>query len=879
MVGRLEELRRALGGSYDLERELGRGGMATVYLGFDRRHDRRVAIKVLEPDLAGSLGADRFLREIRIASQLSHPNILPVFDSGEVERQLYYVMPLVEGQSLRERLTKDGALPVAEALRIGIEVADALAYSHGRGVIHRDIKPENVMFVGGHAIVADFGIARAIDQAGGDKLTSTGLAIGTPSYMSPEQWTGMEKLDGRSDIYSLGCMLFEMLVGEPPFTGPTPQVILARHSLEAMPSIRIARPTVAPAIEEAIRKAMEKNPADRFATAESFAEALRAAQHAPTSSAPFRSPVAWWRQPRRLAAIAGGILVLSLAAFAGWRLRGGTGSADRMRLVVLPFRNLGLPDDEYFSEGLTEEITGRLSSIANLGVIARTSAIQYKNTTKSVQEIARDLNVGYLIEGSVRRDRAARSGQQVRITARLIKAADGNSLWGNDYTFELADVFAVQASVAEKVIEALELSLLEPERRRITAKPTANVEAYDLYLRGNSYYNRSWERSDVDSARMMYEQAAQRDPRFALAFAQLGKTEAWIHRLGYDATERRLTMARQAIDRALALDSDLPEAHIALGLYYYWGKWDYEQAIDHLSTARRSQPANAWVHLQMGNIRRRKGEWDEAAASYQRAGELDPRYHIIWFNLGILYEHIHKYADAERYLDRTLALNPTFLDAYLRKAAVLVSRDGDLAGARRVMDTAAARIPPERWRPLGASWLLGFSRTLYPDPALRRRLVVLGSYGLDTASYYLEKSELEPDGPAARALLDSARAVLARRQAATPDQPLIAATQGVVFARLGMPNEAVAAATRATTLTSVAHDALDGPDWAQNLARVQVLVGNRDAALDIVELLLKIPSRLTAQWLRLDPEWAPLRADGRLDRLLRTSPATPVTSP
>jgi serine/threonine-protein kinase len=887
MIDPLLNLQQALGDRYKVERELGQGGMATVYLVRDHEEQRSVAVKVLKADLVGSVGADRFLREITIAGELKHPGILRLFESGSANGTLFYIMPFVDGESLRDRIEKERQLAIAEAVRIGAEVAEALDFAHSRGVIHRDIKPENILFSGGRALVADFGIARAIDQAGAQKLTETGLAVGTPAYMSPEQWTG-DKVDGRSDEYALGCMLYEMIVGEPPFTGNTPHVVLARHAMEPVPSMRVARPTLSPVLEGVIRKALSKIPADRYDTLSAFAAALRAA---PTEATPDElaagpstsvtmtaAHVASVKRTRWLAATVG-VLAIAVVALFVWTRPSAPNGLDENRnprVVVLPLRNVGAPEDEYFTEGVTEEITSRLSSVNNLGVIARTSALQYRATDKSVKDVGRELNVAYLISGTVRWNRSQRGLPGVRITIAVTRVADETEVLGQSYDFDLADVFATQARVAEAVLTAINVAILEPERVRLAARHTENLTAYDYFLRGNSYYNRSWERADVDSAVLMYQKAIEVDPKFALAWAQLGKTHTWMHRLSHDETPARLAMARAAIDQAIALDPDLPETHIAQGLYYYWGQWDFNKATDELTKARLVQKSNAWVYLQLGNIRRRQGEWTKAVEDYEQAGRLDPRFHIIPFNIGHLRAHTRKYDEAETYLDQAIALQPAFLDAYLLKAGLQVSRSGDTASARQVLDSAVKVVPPERWRLLSGHWLGGPSRLYIGNAARRLAIIRPGSYGLDTALYHLARGEalLELDRAAeARIANDSAIVLLEAAYARTPQVPWVSGALGVAYAHAGRKEEAVAAAKRAYSLQS---DALDGPSWIINEARVQLLTGNRQAALAALELALRIPAGISAQWLRLDPAWVPLRGDPAFAALIaRGSPPPP----
>ncbi|OLB18522.1 MAG: hypothetical protein AUH12_02045 [Gemmatimonadetes bacterium 13_2_20CM_69_8] len=336
-----DRLSVALADRYVLERELGRGGMATVYLARDVRHRRAVAVKVLRPELAAVLGPERFLREIEVAAQLNHPHILQLYDSGEAGGFLYYVMPLVDGESLRDRLERERQLPVEDALQIVREVADALAFAHSRRVVHRDVKPENILLAGGHAVIADFGIARAVTAAGGERLTQTGVSLGTPAYMSPEQWAGDEGLDGRSDLYSLGCVLYETLMGEPPFAGSSPQVILARQSMERIPSIRLVRPNVPPAVEAAITRAIAKLPADRFATTLQFAEALVAAPAPPSPEAAARPVPSRPFRRRAAAGVAIGVLLLG-GTLGGLRLRSratATGALVPGRVVVGQLEN------------------------------------------------------------------------------------------------------------------------------------------------------------------------------------------------------------------------------------------------------------------------------------------------------------------------------------------------------------------------------------------------------------------------------------------------------------------------------------------------------------------------------------------------------------
>ena len=485
-------LKAALSDSYDIQRELGAGGMAIVFLAHDIKHDREVALKVFRPELASSMGGERFLREIHIAAKLSHPHILPLYDSGTADGFLYYVMPLVEGESLGDRIEREQQLPFDDALQITGEVADALNYAHSRGLVHRDIKPDNIMLSGGHAVVMDFGIARAVSAAGGDKLTQTGMAVGTPAYMSPEQAMG-EEVDGRADIYSLGCVLYEMLVGQIPFTGPTPQAVMARHSMEAVPRPQIVRDTIPDDLEDIILCALNKVPADRFRTAGEFAEALKAVSAEATfvsggSRVTRVRPRVRKRRPQLLTVglVSAGVLGLGLLAYqlgTGARGSGSRGDApglDSRSVAVLYFEDLS-SDGElgYFADGLTEGLINKLAQVRALQVISRNGVAPYRDGAVSRDSIARALSVGTLVAGSVEP-----VGDRVRVTARLVDGASGADIDRMSLELPAADLLAVQDSAAQEVSRILREQLGEEIRLRDSREGTASGDAWSLALRG-----------------------------------------------------------------------------------------------------------------------------------------------------------------------------------------------------------------------------------------------------------------------------------------------------------------------------------------------------------------------------------------------------------
>jgi len=648
----VDRLNVALAGRYHIERELGAGGMATVYLGDDLRHRRKVAIKVLRPELAAAIGTERFLREITTTAGLRHPHILPLFDSGESGGFLFYVMPLVEGESLRQRLDRERQLPLDDALQIAREVADALSYAHSRGVIHRDIKPENILLESGHAAVADFGIARAIDAAGGDRLTETGLSIGTPAYMSPEQAAGDRNLDGRSDLYALGCVLFEMLAGQPPFTGATAGSVVHQHLAADAPSITQLRPAVPAGVAEVLRRALAKLPADRFNPMAQFSEALRtSADHAPAPTA-----VAPARRPRRFhAAVAALVLLGSVAGILLWRSHTRPSTRPTSSIAVLPFVDLTGGANEYLGDGMAETLINALAKVPGLEVAARTSAFSFKGTNEDVRTIARELGVGAVLEGSVQR-----SEDRLRVTAQLIDANNGFHLWSNNFDRSADDIFAVQDEVARAVVTALQGTLLVETGQALATPGTANAQAYDAYMLGRFYWNKRTAQ-DLVQAATYFAQAIALDSSYARAWSGLADSYVLFIPAEYDVPnidpDSVLGLAEAAARRSVALDTMLGEAYASLGeVLEYRLKWEearaaFERAVD---LSPEYPTGHQWYSydLMVWN------EWDLAIDEMEQAKQLDPLSMIITLSLAAAYDGAERWEDASASYEQARALAP-----------------------------------------------------------------------------------------------------------------------------------------------------------------------------------------------------------------------------
>jgi serine/threonine-protein kinase len=643
-------LAAALRHRYTIQHELGRGGTAFVFLAHDLKHDRLVAIKVLRPEIAVLLGVERFLREIRFAAQLRHPNIMPLYDSGEAGGSLYYVMPYVAGQSLRQRLVRDGPLPFDDAIGITHDACDALSYAHGQDIVHRDIKPENILLDAGHALVADFGLARAIAAAGGEKLSETGMTVGTPAYMSPEQAGAVSRIDGRSDVYSLGCVLYEMLAGAPPFTGPSAQALLARHALDPVPPLRTVRKAVPEQVERVVMKALQKVPADRFSTAGEFAAALA-------------QPVRPGR-PRRTHAIAAVAVGALIMAGAWWGIHAaGARSAPIHRLAVLPLENLtGDTAQEYFVEGMHEALVTELAKIGALSVISRTSVLGYRHTSKTISEIARELQVDAVVEGSV-----VLAGDSVRITAQLIAGPTNRHLWADTYVRNRRQVLALYADVTQAIAREVRAAVTPEERARLTKTRTVDPEANDLYLKGH-YLCDKWTEVDMTRGIAYYRRAIDQDPTFAPAYAGLAGCYADFAFFSYGPPADFLPRAKAAIQRALALDSTFGEAYGALGWIRLVTDFDFSGPDRDFRRALELSPGSAPIRLNYGDYLAIVGRFDEAIAQSLRAIELDPLSSSTSLNLGWVYFKARRYDESIAQLRQTLELDRSYWFAHMELA-------------------------------------------------------------------------------------------------------------------------------------------------------------------------------------------------------------------
>jgi eukaryotic-like serine/threonine-protein kinase len=745
---------------YAIRRELGHGGMATVYLAHDARYQRDVAIKVISSEISHGIGVERFQREIAVAAKLTHPHIVPLLDSGEHDGALWFAMPVLDGLSLRDRLDREGTLSIDDAVQIASEVAGALAYAHANGVIHRDIKPENILFSGGSAVVTDFGLAKSTEPAAGaESLTRTGITVGTALYMSPEQSTG-ERIDARTDIYSLGCVLYEMLTGEPPYVAKSLQAVIAKRFTDPVPSARRLRSTVSPGLDAVVARALAKNPADRFSSAAAFGEALAqlpafanqdsdpattapmAATAPLDSTPPGHSSTAHARRGRRVAAAA---LVLALAVATtqltrDYRAKAAAGAPPRS-IAVLPFTNESNDkDQEYFSAGMADELMGALAAIKQLRVAARASSYAVKSQGSDIKKMGHALDVDAVLEGTVRK-----AGDHVRVSVDLANVANGSIIWHDTYDKNLSDVFAMQEQIAEAIVSAIKLQL--SGQHAIVRRSTDDVEAYEMYMRGRHAVDMRTPHA-LDEAAGWFHKAVDRDPSYARAWSGLADVYILEALNLYVPPKDSYAKGEAAARRALALDSTLAEAHTSLGTVRFLHDLDFAGAaaeydraialdpsypathyfyalmlIGHDVTraeaeARRAQaldPLSPPIAQSLGMVRVNAARYADAIGTLRSAVALDPEYYFPHAWLAVALANTGQHAEAVSEIKRAVALNPsTLMLAYLGEVYALV-------GDRRAADDVGAQLDSiAKTRPVCGVYIARiYDRLHEPDKAFR----------------------------------------------------------------------------------------------------------------------------------------------------------------
>jgi eukaryotic-like serine/threonine-protein kinase len=890
---------------YRLVEKIGEGGMGVIWRADDLTLHRPVALKFLTSTLFGDeKHRARFLREARTAAALNHPGICTIFDMGEVrdgeEGELaadhvhagtpFIAMEMVEGKTLEERL-KHGPPPLEELLDLSLQMADAMAAAHASRIVHRDLKPANVKITDeGRVKILDFGLAKPFTQADPEdgetladtisaELTREGKVMGTVAYMSPEQAQG-KPVDSRSDVFAFGTILHEMMAGARPFRGENMTSTMAKI-LEAEPEpLPGSRQTISPELERIALRCLRKSPDDRYNDTRDLLAALKDLRRSlygerTTSAtgvtaavvAPRRGVPAWaWGLGGLVAVLAIVVAVMQLAPSGGTSAptsETAAAPADVKRIVVFPFENLGSPEDEYFADGVTEEITGRLARASGLGVISRSSAFQYERTGKTTRQIGEDFQVDYILEGTVRWAPGADGTSRVRITPELIRVADDTHLWSGTYDRVLDDIFEVQSEIAGEVIGELDVTLLGREGGTLAEEqPTENMEAYNAFLRGKFYANIP---GLEDEARIrsveMFKRAVSLDPTFVEAQARLAIAQAAMYHFGVDRTPERQALARRAAATALELDPEDPRARVASGMVHYWGHKQYDKALAEFAIAERSLPNDVELLAGMGYVKRRQGRWEEALDYLQRAAELNPRDPGLANDIGDTLEGLRRYAESIKSFDEAIALQPDGVTPYWNKARIYwlwTGKDDARATLQLMPDLDDSeglwawfwqgiydRNYQEALDRLDRSKLdaLQLQEELVPRDLLRG--VALG---------LLDRSD------EARAAYGAAREWLEGELDSRPDDHRVYSALGLTLAGLGMHDEAIQAGERAVELFPLSRDAMAAPARVHDLAKIYALVGDREAALEQIRILAARPTEY-APILRFDPRWDILRDD------------------
>ena len=859
---------------YRIVEKLGEGGMGEVYLAEDTKLNRRVALKFLPVQLASDDEfKERFKREAQSAAALNHPNIITIHEVADYETRPFIAMEYVEGESLKDVIARK-ELSIGGLLDVASQISDGLSVAHQAGVIHRDIKPQNILMgKDGRVRICDFGLAKAKRDV---TLTQVGSTLGTIAYMSPEQAQGRD-VDQRSDIFSFGTVLYEMVAGQMPFRGEHEAAMIHAIVNDTPEPMARYKTDVPAGLQRIVDKCLKKDVATRYQSAAEVVSDLKELQQESRTTAPIRVPRRKTLNPVMLAGV--GVLVL-IAAYALISLLSPSGErqavGESKMLAVLPFENLGSAEDEYFADGITEEILTNLSKLSGLGVISRSSSMQYKDSQKGIREIGKELGVDYILEGTIRWDKSGQESR-VRINPQLIRVSDDVHLWADRYDATLTDIFEVQSGIAHKVAQALQVALLESEKQSLSKQPTQKPEAYNYFLRGNGYINQGFSERNFLTGIEMYEKAIELDSGFALAYAMASRAHLWLY--WWEGRHvSHLEPGRRLAERALQLDPDLPEAHWAMAHFHYYGERDYQKALDELEHAKMLSPNSADIYEVIGYVKRRQGKWNEALQNFKKAALLNPLSIDMPWELGITLLSMRRYDEAETYYNLGFSLAPdNLIYTQVRYQLYLLWR-GDVRRAKQVLEEGVARVDASEFV-YGMVHCFRLERDY--AAALQQIPTMTVNSNNDSTEYYLTKGSIHGlmnKTALAHAYYDSARIRLEdaiQREDRLPEHSYAwwypafnRAHLGKALAGLGKNEEAIRQGRLALELVPISRDALFGTTFLLELAKIYAAVGEDDLAIDLLEHLLSIPADISVPLLQLDPIWDPLRDNPRFEKLL-----------
>ena len=870
-------------GNYEVLEEIGRGGMGVIYRARQRHSRRIVALKrILSYHADSRETLARFRREAEAASSLDHPNILPIYEVGETEEGIpYFSMKYAPGGSLQEigpALRDDPR----QIVRLLAKVTRAVEHAHGQGILHRDLKPGNILLdARGEPLVSDFGLAKWLDTS--TDLTRTLTIFGTPGYIAPEQAKGSRaQLTSAADVYSVGAILFDLFTGQPPFLGEHALAVIQQASEREAPKLRSLAPALDRDLETICSKCLEREPQVRYQSAAALADDLeRWLDARPINARRVRAPVRIWRWSKRnpiVATTTASAVVFALAAGFLFFFHYPPLSVTQFdkSIAVLPFENLGQEKtNTYIAEGIQGEILTKLAAMRDLKVISRSSTAKYPSQPDNLKRIARELGVATILEGAVQK-----VGNKVRANVQLIDARSDTHLWANSYERELKDLFTVESEIAEEIAQALKAKLSPRELHVLATARTHNAEAYDLFLRAQYEFNQagsSLAAADFDHAEAFYRQALAQDPNFVGAAAGLAYSQLYRHWFVSRLTRHELEEVRSLIDHALTLAPDLPEAHFALGIFFYWGQRRYPEALAEFNRTLQLQPNNALARQYSAWVCRRRGEWERSIADAQEAEELEPRDASIPMNMGITYALLRQWKDAKGAQVRALAIDPHNVIAAMILAMTQLNATGDIGSARRAFDA----IPPA---------LRSSSPSVHGDVAdiigVRPYLDVIARrfpaavQTLENEAPNGERGQLlaaraalgvfAGENEAARTAAEQALPLLEPRLNQNPEDTVTMTELAWVYLALGRQGDALRIARQPADLISVQRDTVSGPLFQTGLAQVQAHAGAPDEAVNTLRRLLSIPA---GQWislarLKIDPVWDPLRNRPDFQQLL-----------
>ncbi len=853
-------------GHYTIIEKIGAGGMGEVYLAEDTELKRQVALKFLPYHFVSDETAKaRFTREAQAAAKLNHPNIVTIYEVSNYMGRPFFAMECCDGKPLRD-IIKKIELSIDDTIKLTIQICEGLEKAHQAGIVHRDIKPSNIVIGSDERPkLLDFGLATV---KGTEKLTQTGSTLGTIGYMSPEQ-IQVKEIDHRSDLFSLGVVFYEMITGRLPFKGDTEAGTLNSILNDTPEPLSRYKSNVPDELQQIVTKLLEKNLEFRY---QSAAGVLSDLKRLSSKSVQTAKPIDKWNRY-----VVPSALVLLIAIFVIWKFVykdqvPNYADTKKIMLAVLPLENLGDPEDEYFADGITEEITTNLAKLSGLGVISRTSSMQYKNSNKNLKQIGKELKVDFILEGTIRWDKSSPENR-VRINPQLIRVSDDMHLWAESYEAVLNDVFGVQSSIAREVVMALDITLLQKENDVITQKNKIDPVAYDYYLRGKQYYTVDRpQRTQIDLAIKMHEKAIETAPDFALGYAELGAIHTEIYWANINPSPGRLDTAKYYIDKAMALAPNSSEAHQALGWYYYHGLRDFDRAVETFKHVLKLHPNNSQAMASIAWVYRRQGKWDEAIELLKQVIRLDPRKSTYRFELGFTLANKRNYEEAFENFNLAIDLQPDIYWAYLMKSFALLNQTGDVSQSKQVIEqalTSCGRYPA-----------LTFFETYYNliDRNYEKALSLINAPGeiylwqdIGGFDYYYFKGatyKYMKNENMAQIYFDSARVILEKLVSKTPNSAPYFSSLAKIYAFLGRKDDAISTAKRAIEIEPISVDAINGTDYIRDIIIVYAEVGEFDLAIDQLDYLLKIPSMYSINWVKLAPELVPLHDHPRFQALI-----------